>query len=609
MEIDNDNFDINDYLEDDDRNQIDVEGDQTISPAINAFIKDQSDQALNFTPIDDGSDTFAPRICSYQIQDNIHLQGNNNESTHQENDIQQLVDFIPVIHDISDAFRQGSMPLHNGIYAQVENMAESGNIDSQSSSTMSVYTGSTLDSSVNTLDSSLELCDQPAHDEIVPTICTSLLPIQSSVNYKLQQIIHNETVCDTTPPSLKLTLTNVHRACQDKANMIFMSQHSNKIAKLPTSSFEPFGNILFHVDGGANVSAVTDKDLFYFFIPIESSIEQVGGDKIICSGWGGILFRTNSMIQVMAPVFFCPSNPRNTFSTTVMTNFCGCSSSIVDTNSTLTLIHHGVSTEFDLLVHNDLDHIDIEIVRFKKLTNVIASGAAPLRRSPRLLMKDSVQSSNPSQTNPDPSPEPLGINNNHPHQASLPSSQKMFDIYHDGKLITQFPQSVMAQIAGFSVLLESDVSPRNKMIKTMNSLLGNYHNSLEQETALLSPMTYESSTNEFPSILVPIIAKFIRAEPRESSPFQDWTKMHLSLLHASSSTMDIMIQCDLLNDIPKSLKKKHRFNCFCHICALRKATKLPRGKLMNKAHLRPFERLHMDFEFFGVESIRGFTAG
>ena len=80
LEIDNDNFDIDDYLEDDDRNQIDVEGDQTISPVINAFIKDQSDHALNFTPIDDGSDTFAPRICSYQIQDNIHLQGNNNET-------------------------------------------------------------------------------------------------------------------------------------------------------------------------------------------------------------------------------------------------------------------------------------------------------------------------------------------------------------------------------------------------------------------------------------------------------------------------------------------------------------------------------------------------
>ena len=73
--------------------------------------------------------------------------------------------------------------------------------------------------------------------------------------------------------------------------------------------------------------------------------------------------------------------------------------------------------------------------------------------------------------------------------------------------------------------------------------------------------------------------------------------MHLSLLHASPSTMDIMIQRKLLNDIPSSLQKKHRFDCFCHICALRKAKKLPRGKPLNKSNMRPFERLHMDFEF------------
>ena len=106
---------------------------------------------------------------------------------------------------------------------------------------------------------------------------------------------------------------------------------------------------------------------------------------------------------------------------------------------------------------------------------------------------------------------------------------------------------------------------QERVIKTMNSLICNYHNSLEQEADLLAPSTGEDSQNEFPSILVPVIAKFIWAEPRESTPFQDWTRMYLSLLHASLSTMDIIIQRNSLLDITKSLKKKHRFDFYYHI--------------------------------------------
>ena len=167
----------------------------------------------------------------------------------------------------------------------------------------------------------------------------------------------------------------------------------------------------------------------------------------------------------------------------------------------------------------------------------------------------------------------------------------------------------MALIAAFSVLLESDASPCDATIKKMNSILGYYHNSQEQVLDPITPQHHKASCNEFPSILVPVVARFIQAEPRGSTPFQEWTKMHLSLLHASSSTMNIMIKKDLLRDIPTALKKKHSFDCFSHICAFRKAKKLPRGKPVDKTNMRPFEWLHMDYEFFGVTSVRGFSAG
>ena len=433
----------------------------------------------------------------------------------------------------------------------------------------------------------------------------------SNIEYSLQRIILQGSVIDTTPATLRNAISHVHLENDNKASKRFITQHSNSVAMLPSSSFESFGRIIFHVDGGANVSAVVDKTLFYFFIPCESNIEQVGGDTIPCNGWGGILFRFNNIVQVMAPVYYCPSNPRNTFSTTIMTNFGGCISSVVDTNKSLILSGHGISYVYPMIVQNDLDHIELEIVRFKHDNNVIASSAVQLRRSPRLHMKNnsSDDDSHEKSTTSVPSSTPISHVEDTTHQQATTTSPTTFHVYNNDKFVTIFSMSTMAHIAAFCVLLECDASPRDRRIKTMNSLLGNYYNSEEQEIDLLTPTVHAPSDNEFPSILVPIIAKFIRAEPRESSPFQEWTRMHLSLLHASPSTMDIMIQRNLLQDIPPSLKKKHRFDCFCHICALRKATKLHRGKPVDKSNLRPFERLHMDYEFFGVESIRGFSAG
>ena len=46
----------------------------------------------------------------------------------------------------------------------------------------------------------------------------------------------------------------------------------------------------------------------------------------------------------------------------------------------------------------------------------------------------------------------------------------------------------------------------------------------------------------------------------------------------------------------------------CHICLLTKATKIPRGPTTDVSKFAPVFMLQMDFSFFNVESIRGFTS-
>ena len=81
----------------------------------------------------------------------------------------------------------------------------------------------------------------------------------------------------------------------------------------------------------------------------------------------------------------------------------------------------------------------------------------------------------------------------------------------------------------------------------------------KQAPHLLDKRSQSKSSNDIeiidPTILVPIIAKLNRARRKEKSPLYDWTRIHLGLLHASPSTMGIMIQRNILTDSPQSLTK------------------------------------------------------
>ena len=388
----------------------------------------------------------------------------------------------------------------------------------------------------------------------------------------------------------------------------FLKQHCRALERLPTSTFQKFGRTTFHVDGGANCNGTNDIRSLYFYIPTPSHIEHVGGDKLTTPGWGGQLVRYNNTVHLLAPVYFCPQNPRNTLSTTSLIQYCGYSNNIINTNKSMTFTdtcNRQQTIEFK--VYNDLDHIEVDIMTFNPHPcPIIASAAAP-RRSPRLHMNlNPISDTTKTKITPQIDSSPKITKSTIPTTIQFTTETYTppttpFDIFLNNEYITSISRNAMSQIAAFTVMLESDASPRTEAIKLMNSIMDNSLPPIP--TKLL-----QAKPNEVKETLIPVIAKFSRNINQLIPPQQEWMKMHFGLLHASKTSMDPIIKRDLLSDIPPTLKKIHTLNCTCTICARTKTNKLPRGKDVDKSKLKPFNRLHLDFAFYGVTSIRGFTA-
>ena len=72
-----------------------------------------------------------------------------------------------------------------------------------------------------------------------------------------------------------------------------------------------------HVDGGANVNICTNKQLFYIYKPVNSSVQAVTGQTTKCEGVGIIIIRfPNTDFTIpLYPVYHMPNNPQNTLGT------------------------------------------------------------------------------------------------------------------------------------------------------------------------------------------------------------------------------------------------------------------------------------------------------
>ena len=432
-----------------------------------------------------------------------------------------------------------------------------------------------------------------------------------------------------TPKQLLDVVTKAHVNNKPLPDKKFLTHFSTQLPLLPRNHFTTFCNMHTHCDQGANVGSVMDLRYFLFYVPSPSSVQQVGGDMITSPGWGGVLYHINNKLYLQAPTYYCPSNPQNTFSPSCLKNYSNFNKVIVDTNESITLIdQQNYQSNIPFLVHNGLDYLTLEIMAFKQDTTpdqpkIASVNHKPVRRSPRLISRiNDPTSDKPPQRSVRFSPDtndsasdlvqihtsdtPTTVNND----LSTAPPQPV-DIPDD---IIPLPKSVLQRIATYYILLHSPTSPRIESIKLMNELLGNTFSPNIPTTLPLHSSQPILAHTALPTsdltaeILVPVIDKLSRSQMRPYNPLQTWMSLHLSTMHASQSVLDPMIKRDLLSDLPPALKRATPSTCTCHICNLRKATKLPRGKLVDKTTLPPFQRIHVDFSFFGYKSIRGFTS-
>ena len=173
-------------------------------------------------------------------------------------------------------------------------------------------------------------------------------------------------VCNFTPSSLVNILQTVHARSNYNPNRRFLLQHSLAISSLPSSAFRNYCVITLHLDSGANVSALKNKNLFYFFIDKQTKAQQVDGSSFMAEGWGGILVSIGLNTYLVTPVFYCPDNPRNTLSPQALISFTGFRKAIIDIGNRFVLVDqfnnkHVINT----IKENDLDFVDLNIVTFQ----------------------------------------------------------------------------------------------------------------------------------------------------------------------------------------------------------------------------------------------------
>ena len=434
-------------------------------------------------------------------------------------------------------------------------------------------------------------------------------------------------VFDCTPLHLRQSIDRIHIKCNHEPNKRFFQHHSKQINKLDKSKFQDYCHLTFHIDGGANCGSIKDKSLYYFFHESKGKIQTVAGTLVQSQGWGAVLLRFGESVQLVGPMYYFPTNPRNTFSPSVLLHYNVFNDATISTNKCVTFQSSNLEFEQQVTVYNDLDFITLPIMTLSPTPHVIAANTMPiqLRRSTRIANKANANNITniDSQTNLDitssdilPTSTSISNKSRVSSQSNVPSflvtKDASYNItYNNTK--RQLPRiisnSTLLKIIEYSVQLSSPFSPRETTIQTMNTILGTTLRSSEathpSQNLKLQNLSLHPSNHE---MCLPIMANFSRATIRTLTPHQHWVLLHLGTMHTSASSLQHLINNDLLSDLSPSLKDISTFDCTCWICNMRKATKVPKGSLTDTTSLAPFQRLHVDFSFFSVASIRGFTS-
>ena len=456
-----------------------------------------------------------------------------------------------------------------------------------------------------------------------PTICSFIEPNIASASYPQQQQIRtttqptsdpfdltpialSNTVLSFTPTLLQSAIHKCHEITQMRPNKRFLTQHSAAISKLPLSTFSPYCSLNLHVDSGANVNCFRDSRLFYFYIPSETKIQDVGGNSLSSKGWGGCLLNINNQVRLVAPFYHFPDNPRNTLSPSSLKQFCNYKQTILSTNDHIDLINNDNTTaRLPFTTYNDLDFVNVSVMTMNgpQFTPTIAAAAKarlPLRRSPRLHPTPLLDAPTlPASAPPAPSLPHSSSTEEHPFPPTISPQADL----------PQLPRHAMAIIASYYIQLFPVASPREDAIRKMNSLMMNqFRNTTSTPTSKAIQSSIAQAYPRKDATLLPVIANFSRSTVTSATPLQSWIQLHVGLMHASKSSIDPIIKRNLLKDIPNNIRHLKSFDCTCYVCSLWKSNKLPKGALVDKTLLALFQKIRIDFEFYTVKSIRGFTS-
>jgi hypothetical protein len=465
--------------------------------------------------------------------------------------------------------------------------------------------------------------DNNSNHETYPQICSMHLPSPnrlvhspSSAPFHLSPTARSGNHArQSTPEYILSDINQHHHRCHSPKKEYFL-HHSHQLQALSPSSLHPFCKATFHVDSGANCWAITDKSLFYFFVDSMTAIKQVNGSSFTSPGWGGILIQLNGRSYGVYPVHYCPDNPKNTLSPSALREYSGFQQTTLVMNEMVRLVDmNGMTHNIPVNIHNDMDFVDIQIMSIvdsqKDATiSAFITTNPQVRRSPRIaaLNQTSTDSScdQADSDNINPSCPPPSITTD-TKELTIPSTEDSSLRATQPSPPFRFPKNVMSIIGAYYVQLFSIRSPREEAIRTINSLFSIPYRNLSSP----SPMQYHHpSLNDISTTYVtPSINKLSCSSSHHLSAVQEYIFLHLSTMHSSKSTLIPMLSKRLLKDLPKTLHNNiNKFDCSCFICNLRKADKLPRGRLVDTTPLAPFQRLHIDFSFFTVKSIRGFTS-
>jgi hypothetical protein len=372
------------------------------------------------------------------------------------------------------------------------------------------YVGSFIQEEDAFYDQHLAMNDTNVFDHD-PTICMMSSNCSHLSTSKDPSFIKDEyqhvNVTDMIHPQITDHIQNYHNQKGNKPCGLFVKHHQLNLQRIPRQCFEPFCNVSLMADGGANVGALTDHQCFYFYIEHQSTITQAGGSGMPSKAWGGILAQFDSNVYLVAPVYHCPQNPRNTFSPGVLIDFCGFHCVVIDTHHLVNMQDsHDRIHQLPITIHNNLDYVDIKILTLFSTPTESLSLLPPPEHSttvhPTICSQTIVhQRCLPhllQQQLKDPSSQASSSQSGLLQTSVSPPTQcKVIPIMNPRIVEKQdfvLPKEALMTIIHFYVDLYPSQSPRTKAIRTINLLLGHHVPSLFNPPQVQSSTSQSSST-------------------------------------------------------------------------------------------------------------------